>query len=53
MKCQITKDYYIIVSYFKTIQFDVDFIFAVTASLAATSTGIKATASSMYRIKQF
>ena len=51
--CKITKDYYIIVSYFKTIQFDVDFIFAVTASLAATPTVIKATASSMYIITEF
>jgi hypothetical protein len=51
--CKIRKDYYIIVSYFKTIQFYVDFIFAAITSPTAPSTGTNATASSMYRIKQF
>jgi hypothetical protein len=42
--CKITKDYYIIVSYFKTIQLYVDFIFAATdtASPTAALTSIKA-----------
>jgi hypothetical protein len=51
--CEITKDYYIIVSYLQTIQFYVDFIFAATASQTAALTSIRATASSMYRITQF
>jgi hypothetical protein len=38
---------------FKTIQFYVDFIFAAITSPTTAPTGINATESSMYRIKQF
>jgi hypothetical protein len=51
--CKIAKDYCIIVSYFKAIQFYFDFIFAAASSPTAASTSVNATASSMYRITQF